>query len=519
MNSTPETTAELPDDLDALKALYASETARLRHQVDYLQEQLNRLLHQRFGRSSEKDTSHQLGLFNEAELEAKGTEESADEPTAEAIEVPAHTRTRGKRVPLPEHLPRTEILHDLSEAEKVCPCGCTLTRIRDEQSEQLDIVPARIQVLRHVYPVYACRECEETMRQAKVEPQPIPKSNAAPGLLAFIATQKFVDGVPLYRQEALFRRIGYELDRGTSARWMIRLGTDLIPPLLRRFDDTLLEYPVQHLDETRIQVLKEEGRAPESPSYIWVQKGGPPDRPVVRFHYHPTRAHSVPLALLEEAEGYVQVDGYEAYAVVAGKKPNIRLVGCFAHARRKFKEAVTAQTSSKAGKAHQGLAYIRKLYAIEKQLRTNNAPPEEVYRVRQEQALPILEALRTWLDRSLPEVPPKTLLGKALGYLDGQWEKLIRYLEDGRLDIDNNAAERAIRPFVIGRKNWLFADTPQGATASANLYSLIETAKLNGHEPYHYLRHVFTELPKATTLEQIDALLPWNLDAEKLSGL
>lgn len=515
MTSTPETAA-LPDDIDALKALYVAETERLRHQVEYLQEQLNLLLHKRFGRSSEQTPAHQLGLFNEAEVEVAGSDEggeAAGEP--ETIEVPAHTR--GKRAPLPAHLPRVEILHDLPEADKVCPCGCTLTRIRDERTEQLDLVPAKIQVLCHIYPVYACKGCEETVRQAKAEPQPIPKSQASPGLLAFIATQKFVDGVPLHRQEAQFRRIGFELDRGTSARWMIRAGGDLIPPLLRRFDDTLLEYGYQQMDETRIQVLKEAGRAAESQSYIWVQRGGPPDRPVVRYHYYPTRAHTVPLGLLDGFEGYLQADGYEAYAVAVARHPGITLVGCFAHARRKFDEAVKAQKTPKPGKAHQGLAYIRRLYAIEKRLREGHASAEEIYRARQEQAKPVLEEIRAWLDRSLPQVPPKSLLGKALGYLHHQWDKLTRYLDDGRLDIDNNAVERAIRPFVIGRKNWLFADTPQGATASANLYSLIETAKLSGHEPYHYLRHVFTELPKATTLEQVDALLPWNLDARKLT--
>ena len=517
MSEAVVTPPELPDEVEALKALYRADTERLRRQVEFLQEQLRLALHQRFGRSSEQSgPSPQLSLFNEAEqtVDAADAAPAESEPSGANVEVPAHTRRRGGRAPLPEHLPREEVIHDLPEAEKVCPCGCTLTHIRDESSEQLDIIPAQVRVLRHVRRVYACRACEETVRQAQLPPQPIPKSQASPGLLAFIATQKYVDGIPLYRQEATFERIGYALDRGTAARWMIAIAV-LLQPLLRRLRDTLDEWDIRHVDETVVQVLKEAGRAASSQSYIWVQKGGPPGRPVVLFHYDPSRAHSVPLELLADARGYLQVDGYEAYSLVADRHGALTLVGCWTHARRKFDEAAKGQPSGKAGKAHQGLAWIRKLYAIEKRLRDAGAVPEEVYRVRQAEAAPILAEMRRWLDRSLPEVPPKSLLGRALGYLHGQWPKLVRYLDDGRLAIDNNAVENAIRPFTIGRKNWLFADTPQGAHASATLYSLIESAKLSGHEPYRYLRHVLAELPKAASLDEIDALLPWNLALTK----
>jgi transposase len=509
-------TPELPEEIEALKALYlraVADAERLRHQVEFLQEQLRLMLHQRFGRSSEQSPSPQLSLFNEAEQRVDA-EDSAEADEGD-IEVPAHTRRRGGRAPLPEHLPRLEVIHDLPEAEKTCPCGCALTHIRDESSEQLDILPAQVRVLRHLRRVYACRACEETLVQAPLPPQPIPKSQASPGLLAFIATQKYVDGIPLHRQEATFQRIGYALDRGTTARWMIAIAALLIP-LLRRLRDTLDECDIRHLDETIVQVLKEEGRTPTSQSYIWVQKGGPPGRPVVMFHYDPSRAHTVPLELLADAHGYLQVDGYEAYALAAERHGALSLVGCWAHARRKFDEALKGQPPGKAGKAHQGLAWIRKLYAIEKRLREDKASPEERYRLRQAEAAPILAELRLWLERSLPQVPPKTLLGRAIGYLDSQWPKLVRYLEDGRLQIDNNALENAIRPFTLGRKNWLFADTPQGAHASAALYSLVETAKLSGHEPYHYLRHVLTELPRASTLNQIDALLPWAISPTAL---
>jgi len=277
---------------------------------------------------------------------------------------------------------------------------------------------------------------------------------------------------------------------------------------------------ILQMDETTVQVLKEPGKSAQSKSYLWVQRGGPPGRPVILFDYDPSRSQSVPLRLLEGYHGYLQVDGYEGYNGI-GSQRGIRLVGCMAHARRKFDEALKAQGNAhqrdptKLGHAHQGLLYIQELYRIERELKT--ATPEDRHRMRQEKAKPLLETIRTWLDTVLPAVPPESLTGKALYYLHHQWPKLIRYLEDGRLSIDNNAVENAIRPFVMGRKAWLFCDTVRGAQSSANLYSLIESAKACGHEPYYYLHHVFTELPKAKSLADIEALLPFNLKPEQLS--
>jgi transposase len=257
-------------------------------------------------------------------------------------------------------------------------------------------------------------------------------------------------------------------------------------------------------------VLKEDGKKAQSQSYLWVQRGGPPDRQVILFSYAPSRGQRVADGLLTGYQGYLQTDGYVGYDAVCAKN-NLTPVGCFAHARRKFDEALKAQVpQTKAGKASKGLIYIQKLYRIEHLIK--ELTPEDRYQRRQQQAVPLLNEIRAWLDRSLPQVPPTSLTGKALSYLDNQWDKLIRYCEDGRLDIDNNATERAIRPFVIGRGNWLFADTVAGAKASAHLYSLIETAKVHGLEPYRYLRHVFKELPQAQSLEDIEKLLPWQVD-------
>jgi transposase len=297
---------------------------------------------------------------------------------------------------------------------------------------------------------------------------------------------------------------------------MIQAGL-LIQPLINLLRDRLLAYDILHMDETTVQVLKEPGKTAQSKSYLWVQRGGPPDQPIILYDYDPSRSQSVPMRLLDGFTGYLHTDGYAGYnaAVVAN---GLTHVGCMAHARRKFSEAVKAQGKKKKhGKAHQGLALIQKLYRVEKQAQTFT--PQVRHEHRQQQAQPILEKLRTWLDESLTQVPPTSATGKALHYLHHEWPKLIRYLDDGRLAIDNNGAENAIRPFVVGRKNWLFSASVKGVKASANLYSLIETAKANGLEPYAYLRYLFTELPKAETIEAIEALLPANINEHQIRTL
>jgi transposase len=507
-------TADLPDDIDALKDLVVAQAAREHEyetELQRLREQLNLLLAKRYGPSSEKLSPDQLSLFNEAELD---TDTPPEREPAATVPVAAHERKRGGRKPLPDTLPRVRIEHDLPAGEKRCPCGCDLTRIGEETSEQLDIVPAQVRVLQHVRFKYACKACEETIKTAPLPAQPLPKSNASPGLLAHIVVAKYQDALPLARQEKILQRIGVDIPRATLAAWMIKLAT-FLAPMISQLRECLLAYDIVQMDETRIQVLKEPGRSAASDSYIWVQRGGPPYQPIVLFHYDPSRGQAPAKALLDGFAGFVQTDGYEVYTALAATRADIRLIGCFAHARRKFDEALKGQgKKGKTGKAQMGIAFIQRLYLVEKQLKDTD--PEERTRERRRRAGPILEELYAWLERSLPEVPPSTLTGKALAYLHNQWPKLIGYLDDGRLTIDNNACERVIRPFVIGRRNWLFADTPNGAGASATLYSIIETAKANGHEPYRYLRHVLTELPKASSPEQVAQLLPFNISPEEI---
>jgi transposase len=300
---------------------------------------------------------------------------------------------------------------------------------------------------------------------------------------------KYVDGLPLYRQERQLARIGVQLPRSTLAHWMVKAG-ELVQPLVNLLRDRLLAYDIVCMDETRLQVLKEPGKRAESQSYLWVQRGGPPDHPIVLYDYDPSRSQRVPIRLLEGFSGYLVTDGYEGYGKVCAEY-GLTAAGCWAHVRRKFDEAIKVQgllgpAKRKGSLAGVAMARIQQLYRIERE--TKSLPADERQRIRQARAAPLLDEIRAWLDEHLPIVPPRSALGKAMYYAHRQWPKLTVYLADGRLPIDNNLTENAIRPFVVGRKNWLFCDTVAGAHASANLYSLIETAKANGIEPYAYLR-------------------------------
>ncbi|MBN2564743.1 MAG: IS66 family transposase [Candidatus Eisenbacteria bacterium] len=498
--------------------------AEQRSENTWLREQLLLLRQKHFGASSERLSEEQLLLM----LQAEGARAAREvpEPAAGAVTVKEHQRGHGGRRPLPEAWPRIEVLHDLPEDQKICPQdGQPLKRIGEEISEQLSYTPAQMRVLRHVRPKYACPVCEEGVAIAPPPPQLIPKSMAAPSLLAHVAVSKYADAVPLYRQTKVLERHGADLPRSTLASWMIRSG-EAVQPLINLSRDVLLQGFMMQCDETRQKVLKEPGKSAQSWSYIWAQRGGPPGAPVILFDYDPSRSGEVPKRLLAGFEGrYLQVDGYTGYDAFFRENPGVRRVGCWAHQRRKFDEAfkVQQQVKGKRGKSRQkqlktskaleGLNWIRKLYEVERQAAGLSA--EERYRLRQARGQPILAAIKEWLQQVKPQVPPKSLTGRALGYLSDHWENLVRYLEDGRLEIDNNAVENAIRPIALGRKNIRFSDTVRGAEAGANLYSLIETAKANGLEPQTYLCLVFRDLPSAACVEDYERLLPtrWTADS------
>ena len=489
---------ELLLENDSLKETIQHKNSRIKILEDYIKA----LKQKQFGASSEKhDVIQSEMVFTEAEYNAS-VEAVIDETTV----VAEHTRKK-KRASIPAELPRVNVIHDLPDTEKFCPHdGTALKQIGSETHDQLDIIPATIQVLHHIRFKYACPCCEQYLITAQKPAQPIEKSIASPGLLAFIATQKYVDALPLYRQIESFKRIGIELDRSTLADWMKKCGL-ILQPLINLIHEKILEQKYLHMDETVVQVLNEPNRAAESQSYMWVLRSTLPTCAAVLFQYEPTRSGSVPSLLLHDFDGALMADGYSGYNAVCNKN-NIMRLGCWAHARRKFIEAQKIQPKGKTGKADQGLAFIQSLYRIEQTLK--NKSMEEKLMARQQQSLAIIENMKIWMEKILPQTPPQSPIGKALYYLHNQWSHLINYVCDGDYPIDNNAAENAIRPFVIGRKNWLFSASQKGAVASANLYSVIETAKTNGLEPYAYLKRVFTELPNVKTLEQIENLLPWN---------
>lgn len=404
-----------------------------------------------------------------------------------------------------------EVVHELDDTACTCDtCQAPLEVIGDKVSEQLDLIPAQVRVLRHVRRTYRCTGCAGKITSAPRPAQPIPKSNASPGTLAYVAISKCADGLPLYRQEQRLKRIGVDLSRSTLATWMVKAGA-LTQPVINLMRERMPAYPVLAMEETRMQVLKEPGRRPRSQSYLWVQRGGPSDQTILLYDYDPSRSQEVPKRLLGDYSGYLQTDGYSGYDAVCGQN-GIAQLGCRAHARRKFDEArqvrpkPKGKARSKTTLAEQALQRIQLLYRIERKVK--NLSDDERLALRQAQAEPVLKALHEWLTRHRPLVPPQSAMSKAMGYLHKQWGKLIVYVTDGRLRIDNNLTENAIRPFVVGRKNFLFCDSVAGANASANLYSLIETAKANGIEPYAYLKRLFTELPQASTVEDIEALLP-----------
>lgn len=506
----------LPADPAALTALLiasVSAKAASDEHITYLYEQIALMRRRLFGPSSE--SAVQGRLFDEAEVLAATSTEAQDIAPLPAQVCAPQKKARGKRSPLPPALERIEIIHDVPESERICACGTPMVVINRVISEQLDIVPMQVRVLQHIRLVYGCEASEHAPVTAKLPAQPLPKSNASPGLLAMLLTTKYVDGLPLARFEKVLARHDVPVPRQTLARWVIGAGAAL-QPLHNLMRDTLFDAPFIHMDETGVQVLKEKGRSPASQSYMWVQTGGPPGKRVVVYDYDPSRSGEVPVRLLPGYQGYLMTDGYEGYNKLA-KTDGIEHLVCWAHVRRKFVDAVKVQPKGMHGHADRAVAMIGELYAIEREHKGSTI--EACYAARQEKSIPVLNELHDWMEKLLPMVPPKSALGTALSYMRDYWGKLIRYPERGDLPIDNNRCENAIRPFVIGRKAWLFSDTPAGADASAIIYSLVETAKANGIEPYTWLRHVLEHLPAARTADEMDKLLPWNFHAATLADI
>ena len=507
--SPTDTSASVPQLLDVIEQqahVIAERDHLIAEQQKLLalmEEQLRLARQRRFGASSEKQP-HQGDFFDEAELEVALSEIEAQLPD----EAPSKPK-RKPRAGFSDKLPRVRIELPLSDAEKAGAHQTFFTKVKEE----LDIVPAQARVLEYWQEkaVFETDGGEQTFKAAPRPAHPLGKCIASVQLLAYVLTAKYADALPLYRLEHILKRYGGSISRTTMANWIIRLD-DVFKPLINLLQEHQLSGDYLQADETRLQVLKDDGRSATSDKWMWLVRGGPPDRPVVLLHYDASRGEDVPSRLLDGFEGVLQTDGYAGYNKVC-RENAITRIGCWDHARRKFVEAAKATPAKRKGgkvsKADVAIGKIRKLYVIEDRIK--DFDPEEKRRQRQQLSQPLLDDLEAWLKTNSPRVPKDSLTWKAIQYTLNQWDLLIGYCEDGHLHISNALAENAIRPFAIGRKNWLFADTARGARASATCYSLIETAKANGLEPYAYLRHVLEHIAAANTVEKIEALLPWNM--------
>ena len=470
-----------------------------------LEEELRLARQRRFGSSSEK-LPFQGDFFDEAELEQALSD--VEQQLADAGE----RREKAPRKPrkgLSDKLPRVRVDLTLSDEDKAGASRTFFTKVKEE----LDIVPAKAQVIEYWQEkaVFDDDNGEQRIQAASRQPHPLGKCIASVSLLAYILIAKYADALPLYRLEKILERYGGNISRTAMANWIIRLD-DVFKPLINLLQEHQRGGDYLQADETRIQVLKEDGKVATSDKWMWLIRGGPPNQPVVLFHYDASRSEDVPSRLLDGFAGVLQTDGYAGYNKVCRENPITR-IGCWDHARRKFVEASKATPAKKKGqkvsKADVAIGKIRKLYAIEQRIK--DLKPDQKTEQRQQLAQPVLDDLKTWLQANASRVPKDSLTAKAITYTLNQWDYLIGYLDDGRLNISNALAENAVRPFALGRKNWLFADTSRGARASATVYSLIETAKANGLEPYAYFRHVLTHIAAAETVEEIEALLPWQV--------
>ncbi|MDA3809298.1 MAG: IS66 family transposase [Spirochaetaceae bacterium] len=502
--------------LEYIKSLQ-TDNKSLQEKVQFLTEQLNLAIMKQFGKSSEKVAPLQPELFEEL------TPENLEEEPDEEITVPEHSRKKKGRKPIDPSLPRKTIEHDISEEEKKCACGCEMVKMDEVVTERLQIIPEKVFVERHVRFKYACRNCEgsgdedkPTFRIAPAPPSLIPGSIMTGGLLSYILINKFCDYLPFYRQEKKFERFGAHISRQNMSNWTIK-SYRFLKDLNEIMKDRLKTGPFLQMDETTVQVHGEEGKIDTTKSYIWVTRGGPPESQIALYEYDRSRSSQYIRDFTDGFSGFLQSDGYQGYDSVLKAKDDIIHVGCLAHARRKIYDGYKAAKKLKS--SNTVINKIQKIYAVEKKLRQNDLMPDYFLAERKLLVEPLLDDLKNWLDKKALNIRPSSDLGKAIKYTLGQWDKIIRYLDCPYLTPDNNAAERTVKPFVMGRKNWLFAGSTEGADAMCFYYSLIETAKLHGLNPYAYLKWVFDNAPLLQDGESLNSLAPWNCNPEDVNNI
>jgi transposase len=526
--------SSLPTDLHTATQEIISlriENTDLKRLTEEQREQIRILKAREYGRSTEKRTIEDIRqgkLFDEAELHATEPPEVIE--TVRITKAVYQRRKRG-RTSISPKLSRVEVVVDLGDTERASiPEGYELVRIGEETSEQVHEIPQKYVVIKTIRPRYIVKPVRgngiatpDSPPRILIAPAPeriLPRSIATPSLLASVLIGKFCDALPFYRQEKIFKRFGLEISRQDMANWTIAVATKL-DAFIELLKAELLSAPALHCDETYFQVMDEDNRDNTTKSYMWVMTGGSPGRRVVLYRYHATREADFISKFLASYTGFLQTDGYAGYNAI-GEKEGILHVACWAHARRRFVEAFEAAKIK--GSSGDAIKKIGMLYHHEKELRQKyfgdggSGDAEAFVSERRTLVVPVLDDIKTYLDTKVQEVLPTSALGHAVSYALNLWPRLVRYLDSPDLTPDNNEAERAIRPFTVGRKNWVISGGPRGASASSTMYSIIETFKLNGLEPYYALRYILTKLP-TTPKDQLESLLPWNLDPQAFYDL
>ena len=497
--------------------LLEQQNAELDAKVKWYEEQYRLSVQQRFGSSSEKTMPQQIYLFNESEDTADPNQE---EPTLETVTYQRKKRQPGDVADKINDLPVEVIEYRLAQEDCVCPaCQNTLHEMSAQVRRELKIVPAQVSVVEHKQFIYACRHCERhatdadatvPVIKAAMPKSFLPGTIASPSAVAYIIDQKYTNGMPLYRQEKQLARLDITLSRQTMSNWLIAAAQQWLSHLFHRMHELLTRRQILMADETTLQVLRESNRSAQSTSYMWLYRSSGRDRPpIVLYEYQTTRAGKHAQAFLRTFAGYLQVDAYAGY----NKVDNVRLVLCWAHARRGFTDALKAlpaEARKKDVAAKTGLKYCNDLYDVERQIQ--DLPDQKRYEQRLALSKPILDAFHDWLRRIRPQVPPKSKFGQAILYCLNHWDGLCAYLQDGRLEIDNSRSERSIKSFVMGRRAWMFSNTPKGAQSSAIIYSIVESAKENHLKPMPYLIWLFEQMPNVAIddVKVLDSFLPWS---------